>query len=196
MYYQHLGDSKLGFDPFIAPDDFDEKDPSQYGGDHPINIYEVVKREYALNNQARYIYYYSDGNYPLTLTPTESEYYLVGSSSVSTGQENANILVNTTTYPSGYTAFGETTTNKRWVVVYRPSTAKFSLSFDIVRAEWYYCSNLIYKFSTTLATDTVIYVKYIHMANINSITDMNSSLFYGLRGSSLTGRLTIPMTVS
>lgn len=184
MYYNLLAEQELGFDAFISPDYFNRTA-------QPVDIYEVFKREYALNSQARYIYYYSDGNYPLTLTPTASEYYRYGYTTGGT-EVIADVPLNGT----AVTIFGETTSTKRWVAVYRPSTANFSLSLDIVRAEWYYCSNLIYKFSTTLASGTVIYVKYIHMANINSITDMSNTLFYNLLGTSSTGRITVPETIS
>ena len=195
MYENISGEQELGFDAFIAPDDFKHDDATQYGGDHPVDIYVKFKEQYVLNNQARYIYSYSDGNFPLTLTPTAGEYYLVGYTTIATGVETL-VWVTTDTYPTGTSVFGEVLTNKRWVCVFRVSTAKFILTNSINRAIWYYCGNKVNEIrNDNVYGNKVKQIKYIHFANINSITGNLTNAFRYDAGQ-LIGRVNIPESVT
>ena len=195
MYYSSNAEEELGFDAFVAPDDFDRTA-------QPVDIYEVFKREYALSQRARYIYYYSDGNYPLTLTPTTNEYYRYGHRNggvdviydVPLSSEGG--VATTIWGVSGNTSGGdESGFTHRWVVVYRVSTAKFSLAIPNQRVVWMYCSDKISKFNR--GTDGFSYqIRFIHMSNINSITEDLSGWFYGNSAPVLLGRAIFPETIT
>ena len=180
MYYASHTSSELGFDAFIAPDDFNRFI-------QPVDIYEVFKREYALNNQARYIYYYSDGNYPLTLTPSATEYFRYGYT-----QGGVDVIVDVPLNGTAVSIFGETLTTKRWVCVYRVSTAKFSLSISIAMMEWLYCGNYINEVKRNVST---MVLKYVHFASINSITGNFDRAFNVDGQTPCIGTITIPETV-
>lgn len=199
MYYNNISENELGFDAFIAPDDFMHDDPTQYGGDHPVDIYEIFKREYTLNSHARYIYYYSPGNYPLTLTPTATEYYRYGY----TNALNQEVVVNVPLNGSPVTIWGNGITTpvntsggdesgytKRWVIVYRVSTAKFTVTAPS-RAIWAYLGDKVHQ----IDAPNLSYMKYVHFANLNSI---KSDLYYfqnAIESAQLIGTLTFPETI-
>lgn len=198
MYYQHLGENELGFEPFIAPDDFNEKDPNQYGGDHPVNIYEIFKREYALNSHARYIYYYSPGNYPLTLTPTATEYYRYGYTTGGTEvivDMALNSSVKTIWGATGNTSgLDESGYTKRWVVVCRPSTEKFTITNMPTNTIWIYLSTMIDTIDFS-GSGTGVKLKYIHYSSINSMNNVPPfPAFKHL--SEIQGRFIAPETIS
>ena len=189
MYYSSEQEQELGFDAFIAPDDFNRTA-------QPVDIYEVFKREYALNSQARYIYYYSDGNYPLTLTPTADEYYKYGYT-----QGGIEIVVDVALNAAPVTIFGEILTSKRWVIVYRVSTAKFTVYLEDFKGSlWIYVGpkiDVVRNQRTHNYNTTGLITKYIHYSNINSFEGKTSSLNLALNNtdSRLSGRLTFPETI-
>lgn len=198
MYYSSNAEEELGFDAFIAPDDFDRHA-------QPVDIYEVFKYWYARGNQARYIYYYSDGNYPLTLTPTTDEYYKYG---YRTGGVDVVVDIPLSTQGGVATtiwgASGNTSGNDesgfthRWVIVYRVSTAKFELvlTTNTMRALWLYCGDKVLGINKSPAG--VYHLKWTHMANINSFTS-NFAQVFGIRNGnqfySLGDRIYIPETI-
>ena len=186
MYYSSNAEEELGFDAFIAPDNFDRTA-------QPVDIYEVFKREYALSQRARYIYYYSDGNYPLTLTPTADEYYRYGYTQGGVEVMGVDVPLNGT----AVTIFNETVTTKRWVIVYRVSSAKFSIVVEPFKSLiWLYCGSKIDTVRYNISfSDTEMgnLLKYIHYSNINTMT---SSLFRAFHNpySRLVGTVIIPET--
>lgn len=191
-YYGNLTEQELGFDAFIAPDDFDRTA-------QPVDIYEVFKREYVLNNQARYIYYYSDGNYPLTLTPTTGEYYKYGYRTggvdvvvdipLSTEGGIATTIWGASGNTSGSNESGFT---HRWVIVYRVSTAKFSPEFTDFKAIWLYAGDRV---NQVLLKGTNVFMRFLHYANLNSMTTIVADTT--TNGSNkLEGSINIPETVS
>lgn len=194
MYNTTLGNAELGFDAFIAPDDFNHADLS---GDHPVDIYVKFKELFTANSQARYIYSYSNSlnsttHYPLTLTPTAAEYYKVG---YTIG--GIDVIVDVPLNGTAVTIFGDDTTTKRWVCVYRVSTVKFSLDLNtqLIRSLWFYCGNFINDFKT--AVNNTYYVKYVHFANLNTIIGSFSIYgFYNSYAPQLQGRANIPETIS
>lgn len=192
MYYNNGQEQELGFDAFIAPDDFNRTA-------QPVDIYEVFKREYALNSQARYIYYYSDGNYPLTLTPTASQYYRYGYT-----QGGTEVIVDVPLNGTAVTIFGETTSTKRWVLVYRPSTANFSVVLSSIQAQpnyiaWLYCGSKVQevrRYTPRVDYSGVYKLKYIHLSNINQLNINLNENFFSDGSSLLTGRCVLPETIT
>lgn len=164
MYYSSEQEDELGFDAFIAPDDFDHTA-------QPVDIYTKFKYWYPLNNQARYIYYYSDGNYPLTLTPTADEYYKYGYT-----QGGSEIVVDVALNAAPVTIFGETLTTKRWVIVYNNTGIAIIEHYSL----WIYCSSKIYQISQRSADLGYpgYTIKYIHLANLNSLLYIYSGNWY------------------
>lgn len=200
-YYGNLTEQELGFDAFIAPDDFDRTA-------QPVDIYEVFKREYALNGQARYIYYYSDGNYPLTLTPTTDEYYRYGYRNggvdviydVPLSSEGG--VATTIWGASGNTSGGdESGFTHRWVVVYRVSTEKFDVfTTKFRRCLWIYCGgyvDLVKLSEVDIYNSTEYDLKWIHYANVNSIRgQFGSGNAYHNSYYKMQGRAIIPETLN
>lgn len=200
MHYNLLSENELGFDAFIAPDDFNRTA-------QPVDIYTKFKDYYQTNNQARYIYYYSDGNFPLTLTPTATEYYRYGY----TNALNQEVIVDVPLNGSPVTIWGNNITTplntsggdesgytKRWVVVCRPSTAKFDINISTIRkAVWIYCGITI----DCVYSDYGSYygdfhsLKYIHYANLNSMTKTVVYQFW-YENNYLSGTCNIPETVA
>ena len=197
MYYSSNAEEELGFDAFIAPDDFDRTA-------QPVDIYEVFKREYALSQRARYIYYYSDGNYPLTLTPTTDEYYRYGHRNggvdviydVPLSSEGG--VATTIWGASGNTSGGdESGFTHRWVVVYRVSTAKFVITVSISRMLWLYCGDKVSEInSPRWAVSGGLNLKWIHTSNLNSITGIFNQAFAYNPSCPLQDRVTFPETVT
>jgi hypothetical protein len=179
MYYNLKGNKELGFDAFIAPDDFNRFI-------QPVDIYEVFKREYALDSKARYIYYYSDGNFPLTLTPTTDEYYRYGYT-----QGGVDVIVDVPIGGSAVTIFSETVSTKRWVCVYRVSSAKFN-ALTPIRALWGYFGISVGQAASTPGG----FIRYMHFADINSIKSQIYDLSVRLGSASVEGTQNIPETVN
>lgn len=180
MYHYIQSEQELGFDAFIAPDDFNPDS-------QPVNIYTKFKELYAANSQARYIYSYSNGSYPLTLTPSSTEYYRYGYT-----QGGVDVIVDVPLNGTAVTIFGETLTTNRWVCVYMVNTAKFSLSISIARMEWLYCGSYINEVKRNVST---MVLKYVHFANINSITGNFDRAFSVDSQTPCIGTITIPETV-
>jgi hypothetical protein len=185
MYYNLKGNKELGFDAFIAPDDFNRFI-------QPVDIYEVFKREYALDSKARYIYYYSDGNFPLTLTPTTAEYFRYGYT-----QGGVDVIVDVPIGGSAVTIFGETVSTKRWVVVYMESSATFQIVYyTVLNMVWVYCGRKVRDIRNHPQYGyTANKIKYIHMADINSLSGTAFERAF-IHVPSLLGRLTIPESIT
>lgn len=200
MYYQQLQENELGFDAFIAPGGFDRTA-------QPVDIYEKFKYWYPIDNKAKYIYYYSDGNYPLTLTPTTDEYYKYGYTrwNAATSQYidvTEDMPLNSaarTIWGSAATFGDESGYTKRWVCVYRVGTDSFLLAFNqnTRYALWVYCGNKINGIRSDMSYSIgTIELKYVHFANINSITYNFHLAFYDQSARKLTGTITFPESMT
>jgi hypothetical protein len=188
MYYSNTQEDELGFDAFIAPDGFDHTA-------QPVDIYTKFKEWYPIDSKAKYIYYYSDGNYPLTLTPTADEYYKYGYTQGGVEVMGVDVPLNGT----AVTIFNETVTTKRWVIVYRVSSAKFLLAFEqnTRYVLWVYCGTSVNGIRSNMSYGIgTIELKYVHFANLNSITSNFNSAFYDKPARKLTGTITFPESMT
>lgn len=166
---------QLGFEPYVAPDDFDR-------ASQPVDIYDVFRAYYsAVNRKAKFIYSYSDGNYPLTLTPTRAYSFRYGYTS-----GGVDYVVDVPLSGSPVTIFNETSTTNRWVIVNHTGTSMMTANPPL-KSIWIYCGNKINRVTSVDSMANVM--KYIHISSLSNLTSAGVWCY-----ARLTGTLHIPST--
>ena len=173
----------LGFETYVAPDDFD---PDA----QPVNIYEVFKDYYKVNHDAKWIYSVTDAT--TKTKPTSGTSYYYGYELGGIEYESPLSLGDSVMWIAGAT--------KKWVITNHTSAS--SIRADVPGyntlqnqgAEWLYCGDLIYSVLTSSGSaGNYSDIKYVHIHNLENITEY----FYGChRNAKLEGTLYISPTVT
>ena len=161
----------LGFEAFVAPEDFDRTA-------QPVDIYDVFCRYYTNHKDAKYIYSFTSAINTLTLGAVSGVSYRWGETIAG---------VNYTYDITSGTAFTAGSTN-RYVIVNNTSTS-FNVLF-VNGALWIYLGDFtINRIGYGKGDTKSPYLTYIHCHNIDNIKGF---LAYSFWGTNLTGKLTFP----
>lgn len=192
---RHINVSKAGFIPFVCKPELTTPElvvaDFALEGKQVANIYDIYSENES--EDKKFIYAFTNDNVALTLTPSETQSFTYGYTTIATGIETVvQVPLTTAGGVAVVNPFSNTTTHKRWVIVKNTSLESIVAQIQYGTL-WSYLGKKI----IDLMAHNVSALKYLHLELNTSIERIGYVQlgFQSLYNTGITGKLTIPPSV-